>query len=72
MIRMYELEERLNNTGREGVQYLSDSELKELYKLYDSCIEYFNLTNNKAIEQWFIYKSIGVKNVLHARNLYVD
>jgi hypothetical protein len=72
MNRMYELEERLNNTGRSGVQYLSDAELKELYWLYDSCIEYFNLTNNQAIEQWFLYKSIGVRNVLNARNLYVD
>jgi len=72
MIRMYELEERFNNTGREGVQYLSDAELRELYLLYDSCIEYFNLTNNRAIEQWFIYKSISVKNTLWARNLYVD
>lgn len=72
MIRMYELEERFNKTGREGVQYLSDNELKELHGLYDSCIEYFNLTNNQAIEQWFIYKMIGVRNVLNARNLYVD
>lgn len=72
MIRMYELEERFNNTGREGVQYLSDSELKELRRLYIDCIEYFNLTNNRAIEQWFLYKMIGVRNVLNARNLYVD
>lgn len=49
MIRMYELEQRFNHTGRDGAQYLSNSELKGLYRLYDSCIEYFNLINNQAV-----------------------
>ena len=70
MIRMYELEQRFDKTGREGIKPLSDIELKELYVLYDSCCEYFRLTNNYAIEQWFRLKSISIANCLRARNIY--
>lgn len=69
MNRLYELEYRFDHTGNKDVQFLSDSELKELHKLYEECVEYFRKTNNRAIEQWFLLKSFSTLSCLRARNI---
>ena len=69
MKRMFELEQRFNQTGKNGVKALTNKELKELYKNYNECIWYFSETNNRAMEFWFMMNRNVVENCLNARGV---